>query len=90
MPHFSWVLLTDSKIKEKIVNFKNISKAFCHKNEVSQNNQQRIGLLFFIVQYKKQIMGHETLTHTFTKRIEDKTSQNNTNKKVDRKKQLKR
>ena len=42
MPHFSWVLLTDSKIKEKIVNFKNISKS-------CQNNWQRMGLLFFIL-----------------------------------------
>ena len=38
VPHFSWILLTDSQIKEKIVNFKNISKSCCHKNEVGQNN----------------------------------------------------
>ena len=30
------------------------------------------------------------LTHTFTKRIEDKTNQSNDNRKIDRKKQLKR
>ena len=27
--HFSRILLTDSKIKDKIVNFKNISKSIC-------------------------------------------------------------
>ena len=36
----------------------------------------------------KKIRGHETVTHTFTKRTEDKTSQNNINKKIDRKKRL--
>ena len=81
MSHFSWILLTDSKIKRKIVNFKNISESCCHKNEVGQNNWQRMGLLFFILQHKKKIRGHETVTHTFTTRIEDKTSQNNNNKK---------
>ena len=30
------------------------------------------------------------LTNTFTKRIEDKTNQSNNNRKIDRKKQLKR
>ena len=40
---------TDSQIKEKIVNFKNISKSCCHKNEVGQNNWQRMGLFFFIL-----------------------------------------
>ena len=30
------------------------------------------------------------LTHKFTKRIEDKTNQSNDNRKIDRKKQLKR
>ena len=28
----------------------------------------------------KKIRGHETLTHTFTQRIEDKTDQNNNNR----------
>ena len=35
---------------------------------------------------RKTIRGHETLTHTFTKRIGDKKSQNNNQKKLDRKK----
>ena len=48
-----------------------------------------MGLLFFILQYKKKIRGHETLTHTFTKRIEDKTNQINNNTKIDRKIKLK-
>ena len=30
--------------------------------------------------------GHETLTHTFTKRIGDKTNQNYNNEKIDNKK----
>ena len=51
---------------------------------------QRIGLLFFNLKHKKKIRGHETLTHIFTKRIKDKTRQNKDNKKIDRKKQLKR
>ena len=48
-----------------------------------------MGLLFFILQYKKKIRGHETLTHTLTKRIDEKTNQNNNIKKIDRKIQLK-
>ena len=40
---------------------------------------------------RKTIRGHETLTHTFTKRIGDKKSQNNNQKNLDwKKKQLKR
>ena len=70
MPHFSWILLNDFKIKEKIVNFKNISKKCCHKNEVGQNNWQRMGLL-------KKIREHEKLTNKFSKRIEDTTNENN-------------
>ena len=49
VPHFSWIFLTDSQIKEKVVNFKNISKSCYHKDEVGQNHWQRIGLLFFII-----------------------------------------
>ena len=47
-----------------------------------------MGLLFFILQYKKKLRGHETLTHGFTKRIEDKTNQVNNNTKIDRQIQL--
>ena len=36
-------------------------------------------LLFFILQHKIKIKGHETLTHTFTKRTEGKTNQNDNN-----------
>ena len=91
VPHFSQILPTDSKIKEKIVNFINISKSCCHKNKVGQNNWQRTGLLFFILQHKKKIKGHPTLTHISKKNNENKTSQNNSNKKIDRKKkQLKK
>ena len=36
-------------------------------------------LLFFILQHKIKIKGHETLTHTFTKRTEGKTIQNDNN-----------
>ena len=86
VPLFPWILLTNSQIKEKIGNFKNISKGGCHKNEVDQNNWQRMGLLPFILQHKKKIRGHETLTHTFTKRIEEKTNQNKNFKKIDTKK----
>ena len=40
------------------------------------------------IPYKK-IRGHETLTHTFSKRIGDKTNQNNNNNdKVDKRTQL--
>ena len=47
-------------------------------------------LLCFILQHKKNIGGRETLTHTSTKRREDKTSQNNTNNvKIDRNKVIK-
>ena len=35
---------------------------------------------------RKTIRGHETLTHTFTKRIGDKKSQNNNQKNLDWKK----
>ena len=38
------------------------------------------------LQYKRKIRGPETLTHTFTKRIEEKTSQNDNNNKINRKK----
>ena len=38
----------------------------------------------------QKIKGHETPTHTFTKRIEDKANQDNNNKKTYRKTQLKR
>ena len=37
-------------------------------------------LSFFILQHKKKIRGHEMLTHTFTKSIEDKTNQSNNNR----------
>ena len=43
--------------------------------------------LFFTL--KKKIRGNETLTHTFSKMIGDKTNQNNNNKKIDRRTQLK-
>ena len=72
------------------MNFKNISKSRCHIYKVGQNNWQRMGLLIFILQLKKKIRGHERLIHTFTKVIRDKTSQNNNNKKIDGKKQLRR
>ena len=36
-------------------------------------------LLFFILYHKIKIKGHETLTHTFTKRTEGKTIQNDNN-----------
>ena len=45
--------------------------------------------LFFTLYHKKKIRGHETLTDTFTKRIEDKANQND-NKKLARRTQLKR
>ena len=38
---------------------------------------------------RKKIREHETLAHTFTKRIVDKTNQDNNNKKIDRKKVIK-
>ena len=63
------------------MNFKNISESGCHKTEVGQSNWQRIGLVFLILQHKKKIRQHETLTQAFTKRIEDKTNQNNNNGK---------
>ena len=89
LQHFSWILLTDSEIKEKIVNFKNIFKGCCHKNEVVQNNRQGMGLLFFILQHNKEIREHETVTHTFASRIEDRTNQNN-NKRTSTTLKLKR
>ena len=39
-----------------------------------------MGLLFYILQHKKEkVRRHETLTHTFTQRIEDETDHNNNN-----------
>ena len=48
-----------------------------------------MGLSFFNLQHKKKIQERETLTHTFTKRTEDKANQNNNNKKIERKIRLK-
>ena len=47
-----------------------------------------MGLLF--LQRKQKVRGHETLTHTLTKRIKDKTNQNNNNKKQIKKKTIKK
>ena len=67
VPHFSWI-----NFKNIIINFKNISKSCCHKDEVGQNNWQRIGLLFFILSHKKKIRGHETLTIHLHKELKTK------------------
>ena len=74
---------------KKNVNFKSISKIGYYKDEVGQNNKwQKTELLLLIQWHKEKIRGHEMLTHTFTKRIEDKTNQNSNSKKIDRKNQL--
>ena len=53
VPHFSWISLTASQVK-KIVNFKNIkSKIGCHKNEIGENNLQRMERLFCALQHTK-------------------------------------